>query len=158
MIKHGFYFEDINRKRCGFPWLPWLCCLGHRCKGHNASPRWGPFGVSELNTDAGSFSGGHRCPTKRGESVRDKSRSPRRTMVLRELLLGLLWFRSALLCAGEEQQCICSNVYMDSCALIYLCCSSWWRHVCVQEVQTGSNIQWVDFICVGGCLLSSEVL
>ena len=38
--------------------------------------------------------------------------SPRWTMGLTGLLLALLWLRSALLCAGEEQQCIWATLLL----------------------------------------------
>lgn len=71
-------------------------------------------GVSDLKTDAGAS----LEDTDVEQTVEIVSEIiaevPRRTMgrteLLLLLLLGLLWFRSALLCAGEEQQCLYAAV------------------------------------------------
>lgn len=70
-------------------------------------------GVSDLKTDAGAS----LEDTDVEQTVEIVSEIiaevPRWTMGLTELLLlllGLLWFRSALLCAGEEQQCIYASL------------------------------------------------
>ena len=48
-----------------------------------------------------------------------------RTMGPPGLLLGLLWLRSALLCAGEPQQCIHTAVMPSAHTSFQLCCQSY---------------------------------
>lgn len=112
IIRHVFYVEVIDRKSCGLLQLILPCLLSLlliQCL-HTIKTSRCVHGVSELEPDAGR----HRCGSDR---VRDRSWSPRQTMGLTELLLGLLWLRSFLLCAGKKQQCILTAGALCTCCV-----------------------------------------
>lgn len=103
----GFYFEGVCRKLGCLLCLTWPCFL--REGAHSAfftvrSFRCGRC-VRAENWCGRSF-GGRGCPAGGGTRVPDNRRSPRRSMGLTERLIGLLWFRCALLCAGEKHRCL----------------------------------------------------
>lgn len=80
-----------------------VCCCSF-CRpgaavGHNAFSQRRLLVVFVLKTDAD----GQQCRGNSGNRVRDRSGTPGRPMGLTPLLLGLLWFRTTLLGAGEEQ-------------------------------------------------------